>query len=70
VSGERNKSQALTRDLRTSNLPINRCDRCRRRLFDGFLFGVIKCPHCNRLSEFVDKKAEEEYHAARLNGRL
>jgi len=51
-------------------LPINRCDRCRRRLFDGFLFGVIKCPHCNRLLELVDKKAEEEYHAAKLNGRL
>jgi len=52
------------------SLPINRCERCRRRLFDGFLFGIIKCPHCNQMLELVDKKAEQEYHVAKLSGRL
>lgn len=47
-------------------LPINRCRHCRRRLFDGFLFGRIKCPWCNAMNESMDKTAVQSYDAAQV----
>jgi hypothetical protein len=49
----------------TVKLPINRCGHCRRRLFDGWLVGVVKCPHCNGFTKFFDKAPEHAYNAAK-----
>jgi len=46
-------------------LPIRRC-ACGRRLFDGFLVGILKCPRCNRLNKFIDKIREDLYDDAQL----
>lgn len=47
-------------------LPIIRCAKCKRRLFDGFLYGVIKCYNCNWIMNFIDKNAEQVYSQAHL----
>lgn len=42
-------------------LPIVRCPGCNRRMFDGWLFGILKCPHCNTMLKFIDKEDAKEY---------
>ena len=39
--------------------PTFRCPQCRARLFDGWLFGAIKCWRCGKnTTGYVDKFAE------------
>lgn len=47
-------------------LPIRRCEKCGRRLFDGYLIGACKCPRCNWLNKFIDKRSEDLYDAGHV----
>ena len=43
----------------TEVYPTFRCPQCRARLFDGWLFGTIKCWRCAKVTTgYVDKFAE------------
>lgn len=48
----------------TGDIKPKTCERCGARLFDGFMFGVIKCRRCNWMNWFTDKlykPRENEY---------
>jgi len=46
--------------LATGNIQPVRCS-CGQRLFDGFMFGAIKCHRCGRLHKFIAKEEKEAY---------
>lgn len=39
----------------TGEMKPKTCERCRARLFDGLMFGVIRCRRCNWMNWFTDK---------------